>query len=118
MSRADSAVDTYLAELVPARQQALTRIRELILEVVPEAEETMKYRLPTYEYRAEPLCAFASQKHHMSLYMDVDLVEKHRPELAGLDVGKSCIRFRRLDKVPLDTIRAILTETVQGYRAD
>jgi hypothetical protein len=46
--------------------------------------------------------------------MNVDLVEKHRKELAGLDVGRSCIRFRKLEKLPLDTVRTILTETVQG----
>lgn len=46
--------------------------------------------------------------------MDTTLVEKHRAELAGLDVGKSCIRFRKLEKLPLETVRMILRETVEG----
>ena len=106
-------VDEYLAGLEPGRREALTTLRSLILEMVPDADETMKYRMPTYEYDGRALCAFASQKHYMSLYMDVELVEKHRAELIGLDVGKSCIRFRKLDKLPLDTVRQILSETVQ-----
>lgn len=107
-------VDQYLENLEPQRQAALTELRALILETVPDVVETMKYRLPTYEYEGGSLCALASQKHYMSLYMDTELVEKHRAELAGLDVGKSCIRFRKLEKLPLDTVRAILQETVQS----
>jgi uncharacterized protein YdhG (YjbR/CyaY superfamily) len=59
------------------------------------------------------LCALASQKHYMSLYMDAQLVEQHRAELAGLSVGKSCIRFKKLEDLPLHVIEAILLETMQ-----
>jgi uncharacterized protein YdhG (YjbR/CyaY superfamily) len=106
------AVDAYLEGLEPERRDWLSQLRSMVFDVVPEAVETMKYRMPTYEYEGSVLCAFASQKHYVSLYMDTGLVELHRDELAGLDVGKSCIRFRRLEKLPLDTVRAILLETV------
>lgn len=109
-------VDEYLAHLAPNRQAALTELRSLIFDTAPGAVENFQYRMPTYWYEGESLCALASQKHYMSLYMNVELVEKHREELAGLDVGKSCIRFRKLEKLPLDTVRAILQETVQGIR--
>lgn len=107
-------VDTYLDSLEPERRVALEELRALVLEEVPAATETMKYRMPTYEYEGGVLCAFASQKHYMSLYMDIGLVEKHRAELAGLDVGKSCIRFRKLEKLPLGTVTTILRETVDS----
>jgi uncharacterized protein YdhG (YjbR/CyaY superfamily) len=106
-------VDEYLENLAPERRSALMELRELVLTTVPEAEEMLKYRMPTYEYAEGVLCAFASQKHYMSLYMDTELVERHRQELTGLDVGKSCIRFRKLEKLPLDTVRTILLETVE-----
>ena len=79
--------------------------------------ETIKYRMPTYEYGDGVLCAFASQKHYMSLYMDTDIVEKHREELTGLSIGKSCIRFKKMDQLPLDTIKRMLEETVQKRRS-
>jgi uncharacterized protein YdhG (YjbR/CyaY superfamily) len=107
-------VDAYLEGLVPGRRGALTALRALVREVVPEAEETIRYGMPTYEQDGDVLCSFASQKHYMSLYMDVGLVETHRDELAGLDVGKSCIRFRKLEKLPLNTLRTILAETVEA----
>lgn len=104
-------VDVYLSGLDPDRREALSELRELVLDMVPDAVETMKYRMPTYEYQGGVLCAFASQKQYMSLYMDTDLVEQHRADLDGLSVGKSCIRFRRLDRLPLGTVRTMLRET-------
>ena len=113
MSGKTRKVDEYLKSLAPERRAALAKLRSLVFEVAPDAVETMKYRMPTYEYGDAVLCAFASQKHYVSLYMDTDIVEKHREELTGLSIGKSCIRFRKLDQLPLGTIKQMLEETVQ-----
>lgn len=106
-------VDSYLENLDPPRREALMAVRGLIFEIVPGIRETIKYRMPTYELD-EVVCSFASQKHYMSLYMDVSLVESHRAELSHLDIGKSCIRFKRLADLPLDTVKQILQETVEA----
>jgi uncharacterized protein YdhG (YjbR/CyaY superfamily) len=113
MSETTPQVDAYLEKLEPDRRTALAQLRSLILETVPGAVEGMKYRMPTYEYEGGVLCAFASQKRYMSMYLAPEIVEKHRAELSGLDVGKSCVRFRKLEKLPLDTVRVILEETIQ-----
>jgi uncharacterized protein YdhG (YjbR/CyaY superfamily) len=107
-------VDAYLAGLGPDRREALTVLGAIVLDEAPDAVETMKYRMPTYEYEGRVLCAFASQKQYMSLYMDTGVVEQHRADLDGLSVGKSCIRFRKLDKLPLETVRLMLRETLQS----
>jgi uncharacterized protein YdhG (YjbR/CyaY superfamily) len=113
MSDRDTQVDEYLKKLEPRRSAALGELRALILEEAPEAVETMKYRMPTYEFGSGILCAFASQKRYMSLYMETEAVKDHRAELGGLDVGKSCIRFRTFEQLPVDTVRAMLQETVE-----
>ena len=110
----ESNVDAYLEGLGSKRRAALTEVREVIRQTVPDAVESIRYRMPTYEMGGHVLCAFASQKQYMSLYMDVSLVEEHREELAGLNLGKSCIRFTKLEKLPLDTVRTILLETVES----
>jgi uncharacterized protein YdhG (YjbR/CyaY superfamily) len=114
LSKRTPEVDAYLERLDPERRTALAEVRSLVLEAVPGVAETMKYRMPTYEYGGDTLCAFASQKRYMSLYLEPRLVEKHSEELAGLDFGKSCIRFRRLEKLPLNTVRTILREAVES----
>jgi uncharacterized protein YdhG (YjbR/CyaY superfamily) len=110
-------VDEYLAGLDPRRQEALAELRAMVLNEAPDAVETMRYRMPTYEVQGGVLCAFASQKQYVSLYMDTGLVERHRADLDGLSVGKSCIRFRKLDKLPLETIRTMLRETLRSLES-
>jgi uncharacterized protein YdhG (YjbR/CyaY superfamily) len=113
MSQKTEAVDAYIEDLEPSRRAALTELRSLVLESVPNAVETFRYKMPTYEQDGAMLCVFASQKHYMSWYMDVELVKKHKDELAGLDIGKSCIRFRSLEQLPLGTVEMILRETAR-----
>ena len=113
MSGSSFEVDDYLEQLEPRRRVALAEVRAIIREEAPEAVETMKYRMPTYEYGTGILCAFASQKRYMSLYMETEAVADHKADLKGLDVGKSCIRFRKLENLPVDTVRMMLQETVR-----
>ena len=116
MGRNSREVDAYLGNLDPERRRALEALREIIRENAPEADENMKYRMPTYG-EDHIVCAMASQKHYMSLYLDTELVEKYRSELDHLSLGKSCVRFRKLEDLPLDVIRRILKETVQKQSA-
>ena len=112
MQRRDNRVDDYLVGLAPERKAALVKIRDLVFKTVPDAQESMRYKMPTYAYAGEGLCAFASQKHYMSLYMDVEILAKHKDELNHLNLGKSCIRFTKLEKLPLETVKQILRETI------
>ena len=114
MSGETQEVDAYLKGLDPERRTALSDLRALVFEVVPGAVETMRYRMPTYEYGGDMLCAFASHKRYMSLYMDTRIVEEHKAQLKGLSIGKSCIRFKRIEDLSLDTVRSMLSETAQG----
>jgi len=121
MNESTTQVEQYLKHLDGPRRAALTDVRALILEVVPDAVESMKYRMPTYEYCGAMLCAFASQKRYMSLYVEPPILDGHREEFQHLSLGKSCIRFGRIEQLPLATLRTILQETVQaidGQRLD
>jgi len=105
-------VDEYVQSLDPERAAALNELRDMIFAIAPDVAETMKYRMPSYEYGPSILCAVASQKQYMSLYVEVQILDRYREQLAHLSLGKSCIRFRQIEALPLDTIRTILTETV------
>jgi len=110
-------VDAYMMKLPARRQDALTQVRRLIQKTVPEAEETIRYKMPAYIYDDHIVCAFASQKQYMSLYVDVELLAKYREELSTIkNLGKSCIRFTRIEALPLDTVEKILRETMVKLR--
>ena len=138
-----TTVSDYLAGLPDARRQAIAAVRDVILDHLPGGyAETMQYGMISYivptdvladTYNGEPLMyvALASQKRHMSLYLtnvygdpDVEAWFRERYRATGkrLDMGKSCVRFRTLDSLPLDLVgevvaRTPITEFVEMYRA-
>ena len=111
----EKSADKYYEALEHNRKQALESLRSLIFQTVPEIKETMRYNMPTFELD-EVVVAMASQKHYMSLYLDVELVEKYKNELSHLNCGKSCVRFKRISDLPLEIIEAIITETQQKQK--
>jgi len=103
----EKSSDKYYASLEHDRKQALESLRSLIFKTIPEIKETMRYNMPTFEVD-DVVVAMASQKHYMSLYLDVEFVEKYKNELSHLNCGKSCVRFKRLSDLPLGTIKKSL----------
>jgi len=101
----------YFESLPQDRKVALQTLRKLIFEVAPDVQETMRYNMPTYE-KSDVFVAMASQKHYLSLYLDVNLVTKYQDELSHLNCGKSCVRFKRLEDLPLGTIKIMLAESL------
>ncbi|MGD2178787.1 MAG: DUF1801 domain-containing protein [Anaerolineae bacterium] len=114
---AETVVD-YLGALTPERRQALEALRALVYQVAPDAVETMRYGMPAYDVAGKVLCQFASQKRYVSLYLDPKIVDKHRGELEGLSLGKGCVRFRKLDKLPLETIGRMLRGIARREKED
>ena len=126
-----ATVEEYLAELPDDRREAIATVRRLILEHLPEGYvEGMNWGMIVYEiplerypdtYNKQPLgvVALASQKNYMSLYLwGPDTWAKHgdfrrRWAETGkkLDMGKSCVRFRKLDDLPLDVIGRTIAAT-------
>ena len=127
-----TTVEDYLAELPGERRETIEAVREVILQHLPEGfVEGMQYGmigyyLPLERYRdtsnQEPLAiaALSSQKRYMSLYLmgiygneDDAWWFREKWTLSGkrLDMGKSCVRFRKLDDVPLDVVGAAIERT-------
>lgn len=129
--------DEYLAALPAERRAVVAAIRDLVLKNLPKGlVETVRSGMLSYEiplerypktYNKLPLtyAALAAQKNYCALYlMSVysDPAEAKRLEdgfrKAGkkLDIGKSCVRFRKLDDLALDAIgRAIAGTSVETF---
>lgn len=120
-----STVEEYLESLPPERQEGLKQVRQTILEHLPEGyEEVINWGMITYQvpletypdtYNGKPLmyAALANQKNHMAVYLTgCYLSEENREEFEQayretgkrMDMGKSCVRFRNLEDLPLDLI--------------
>lgn len=134
-----NTVDAYLAELAPERREVATRLRALIRKHLPKGyAESMTWGMPTYEvplarypktYNKKPLAyvGFAVQKNNYSLYLmcaaDNGAQEKTLRAAAAamgekLDMGKACIRFKRLEQLPLEAIGEVIASmSVDAYIA-
>jgi hypothetical protein len=125
-------VEGYLSELPEDRRAVVSEVRELVLRNLPEGyREALNWGMICYEvplerypktYNGQPLsyAALAAQKnyfalHLMCVYQDSEQERQLRDgfERAGkkLDMGKSCLRFRRLEDLPLDVIGQVIAST-------
>ena len=128
MARSEAATpDAYLAEIDPARRAELSRVRDAVNAAIPPGYvERMAWGMISWEvplavsgptYNGQPLvyAALAAQKNHNALYLNGVYASEERSTrlheafaAAGrkLDIGKSCIRFRRADDLALDAVAA------------
>lgn len=122
-------VAAYLAELPPERRAVVAAVRDMVLANLPAGyRETVGWGMLAYSipleryphtYNGQPLCfaAIAAQKNHFSLYLtcayqdrELEQVLCEAFEKAGkrLDMGKSCLRFKRLEDLPLEAIGELI----------
>lgn len=102
-------VASYLEELPDARRAALTRLRQLCLDTLVGYQEGMDYGMPGYKKNGVVEVAFASQKSYISLYLlKESVIDEHRGELAGLSLGKGCIRYSRPERIDFAVVEKLL----------
>lgn len=122
-------VDEYLAQLPEDRRAVVSAVRRMVKRNLPKGlQERANWGHICYEvplaksgptYNGQPLCyaAIAAQKNHYALYltapyMDPALTRRVQEtfKAAGkkLDMGKSCVRFKSLDAIPLDELGPIV----------
>ena len=98
-------VDEYLTQVPEKRVAALQKIRELCLAHLPDHEEGMVYKMPSYKRNNQVEVAFASQKQHISVYFLIhEVMLNNKERLAGLNHGKGCIRYANPDKIEYDLL--------------
>jgi uncharacterized protein YdhG (YjbR/CyaY superfamily) len=97
-----STVDEYVQALTPGHREQFERIRGIVKRLVPDAEETISYRVPTFKYRGKYLIYFAAFKNHMSVYPTIGAVEATKGT-------KGTFQFTEADPVPEDVVVKIVS---------
>ena len=122
-------VKEYLEELPKEKREVVSRIREVILNNLPDGyEENMNWGMICYEvplsrypdtYNNKPLmfAAIAAQKNYYSLYLTPVyqdnkkrewLEKQYKKADKKINIGKSCIRFKNMEEIPIDAIAKII----------
>ena len=137
-----TTVEQYLAELTEERKPIITKLRQVILDNLPEGfEEVMNYGMLGYVvphslypsgYHCDPklplpFINLASQKahigfYHMGIYADEKLLKWFTEEYAKigikvkLNMGKSCVRFKKEAHIPFELLGQLVSKvTVQNW---
>lgn len=144
MVRSSAAtVEEYLGELAPDRREQIETVRSVVLDNLPKGyDESMNWGMITWEiplerypktYNKQPLmyAALASQKNYMSLYLmcvythagtQTEFERRFKESGKKLNMGKSCVRFKKVDDLPLDLIAETIASTsvddyIRSYEA-
>lgn len=100
-------IDEYIDTFPKDVQTILKTLRRTIQELAPEAEEAIKYRMPTYVLHGN-LVHFAAFKNHIGFYPTPSGTEAFKKELAPYKTAKGSIQFPIDQPLPLPLIRKIV----------
>ncbi len=113
----------YIAALPAERRKPIQALHDFILKTAPKLKPYFAYNMlgygafPYRNYKHEPIewpvVALASQKNYISLYVcSVEggkyIAEKYAKDLGKVNVGKSCIRFKKLEDLNMATLKKVL----------
>ena len=136
-----SSPDEYIAQLPEDKRVAMEKLRKTLVKNLPKGfAETLDYSMISYVVphslypkgyhcnpkQALPFISIAARKnflalYHMGIYLSPDLLEWFAAEYPNhsktkLDMGKSCIRFKKLDQIPYDLIAQLAKKmTVKNW---
>lgn len=102
----------YIEEQPSDWQPTLKKLRAACRRELKGYSESMRYGMPAYARAGQVEVTFAKQAHHLSLYiLKKPVFDAHRGELAGVSLGKGCIRYRRPDQIDWTIVARLLSET-------
>lgn len=100
-------IDQYIASFPVEIQEKLTAMRETIQRAAPQAEEAIKYAMPTFVLHGN-LVHFAAFKKHIGFYPASEAIREFREKLSAYEVSKGAIRFPLDEKLPLGLVASIV----------
>ena len=105
-------IDEYIADFPEDIQAILQKIRALIREAAPEAEEAISYQMPTFKLNGN-LVHFAAFTKHIGLYPTPSGTEAFKKELLPYKSGKGSIQFPLDQPIPYELIKEIVAFRVK-----
>ncbi len=111
------SIDQYIRQFDEDRQVVLQKIRDIILKNAPEAEERIRYGIPTFYFK-ENLVHFASFKKHIGFYPTPSGISEFSKELSSYKTAKGSVQFPLNRPVPYDLIERIVRFRVEEILGD
>ena len=115
MSTAD--VDAYLRGLEEPKRGTLQTLRSAILEIVPEAEQVISYRVPAFRVRGKTVAGFAAFRDHLSyLPFSGSVLPRLADDLEGYTMTKSALHFAVDEPLPQTLVKKLIAARLAESR--
>jgi len=111
-----ATIDEYIASFPQEVQEKLRGIRTTIRSAAPDAEEAIRYGIPTFRQNDSNLVHFAAFRDHLSFFPTASGVEHFRKELSSYRLGRGTIQFPLNEPVPYDLMERITRFRVEESR--
>jgi uncharacterized protein YdhG (YjbR/CyaY superfamily) len=123
------SVKEYIAQVPENRKEIIVFLHEFIQKAAPKLKSHFAYNMlgygsfPYKNYKKEmidwPIVALANQKNYVSVYIcaidkEQYLAEKYKKELGKVSVGKSCIRFKKIEDINLPVLKKVIKEAAKN----
>ena len=102
-------IDQYLDALEEPKRTTLARLRQTILDVLPEAEQGISYGLPAFKIRGKTIAGFAAFKNHLSyLPHSGSVFPQLKDELKGYSTSTGALRFSIDQPLPTPLVEKLI----------
>jgi uncharacterized protein YdhG (YjbR/CyaY superfamily) len=103
-------VDRYLSGIEEPKRATLERLRQSILQVVPEAEQGISYGMPAFRIDGKVVAGFAAFKNHLTYVPHSgSVLEQLGDDLAGYSMSKGALRFPVNEALPDALVHKLVT---------
>lgn len=107
-------VNKYISNLPVEQQIALERVRQIIKNTVPEAQEYLSYKMPAYHFHGM-IGGFAAFKNHCSFFpWDSKTIDVFKDELSGFKTSAGTVQFTPEKPLSEELLQKILRYRVEG----
>jgi len=100
-------IDEYIGTFPPKTRKALEELRQAIRGAAPQAEETIRYAIPTFTFNGN-LVHFAAYDKHIGFYPAPSGIAAFKEDLAGFESAKGSVRFPLDRPLPFTIIQRIV----------
>lgn len=110
-------VNAYISSFPAPVQELLQQVRQTIRAIMPEAEETMRYSLPTFRINNKNVIHFGAFKQHLGIYPTPSVIDELAEDLAPFVHAKGSIVFPYSQPFPFPLLKKIATHRLQQVQS-
>jgi uncharacterized protein YdhG (YjbR/CyaY superfamily) len=107
-TKSPQTISAYIAQFPQTTQDILEKIREMIKKIAPQANEAIKYAIPTFVHNGKNFVHFGGYAHHIGFYPTPAVLEHFQPELKQYKQAKGSVQFPLDQPIPYELIQRMV----------